>query len=338
MSKSAPIRVGIVNDLKLATQMLSRIIASDPALVVAWSAVDGEQAISRCVADRPDILLMDLIMPRVDGVEATRRIMAEAPCPILIVTATVSGNLDQVYEALGEGACDAVVTPTRTDGAEACNLLRKIRVIQAAQCTDTALRPAPDRPTTRHVRPPIVGIGASTGGPAAIQTVLSGLASGFSAAVVIAQHMDEAFIGGFVGWLDSRVALPVVLAQQDELPQPGRVYVADCHAHLRLNADRRFDYFADPEMLYVPSADLLFASLARVTGPDCVGVLLTGLGRDGANGLLAMRQAGCETVAQDRESSVVYGMPGAAAEVGAACSVLALDRIAASLNELYGAR
>lgn len=334
-------RVGIVNDLRLALQVLRDIVCRDPGLEVCWTAADGAEACERCAADLPDIVLMDLVMPVMNGVEATRRIMAKTPCPILVVTATVQGHLDLVYEAMGHGALDAVVTPTvggSDSEREAANLLRKIDTVLAlARSQRRTPAPAGSRDAAPPVSHPLlVAIGASTGGPAAVESILRDLPADFPAAVVVVQHIDHEFVGGLVTWLDGRTRLPVSLAQRGERLRPARVLVSDSTQHLSLLPDGLLTYVdGPPGALYFPSVDVFFGSVAQHARPGSCGVLLTGLGRDGATGLLSMRQTGLHTVAQDRDTSVVYGMPGAAAEIGAAEQILPIGAIANHLITRY---
>lgn len=334
-------RVGIVNDLRLALEVLRSIVASDPGLEVCWTAADGVEACDRCAADLPDIVLMDLVMPGMNGVEATRQIMAKTPCPILVVTATVQGNLDLVYEAMGHGALDAVVTPTASgpDGQrDAANLLRKIDTVLALARSQRPVSVPTQVPVGASANsvPLLVAIGASTGGPAAVETILRELPAHFPAAVVVVQHIDHEFVDGLVTWLDGRTRLPVALAQRGDRLQAGRVLVSDSSKHLCLLPDGLLTYVdGPPGALYFPSVDVFFDSVAQHARAGSCGVLLTGLGRDGAKGLLAMRRAGLQTAAQDRDTSVVYGMPGAAAEIGAAEQILPIGAIANHLITKY---
>ncbi len=337
----APIRVGIVNDLALATTVLERIVASDSAMRVVWKAADGAEAIDLCRRERPDIVLMDLIMPNVDGVAATRRIMADTPCPILIVTSTVSGNMDRVYDAMGAGALDAVATPKGLgpEGEQDSRaLLRKIHNIHALHGRRTPAPAATPGPRATAPNTPIIAIGASTGGPAAIETILGALPPDLPAAIIIVQHIDADFVAGFVRWLAGRTRLAVRLAVEDEFPLAGTVLVADSRAHLSLGATGRLRYVDVPGALYQPSVDVFFHALARYGPRASTGVLLTGLGRDGAVGLLALREAGYETIAQDRETAVVFGMPGAAVALGAAKQIRPIGRIADQLLSLHPVR
>lgn len=372
-------RVAIVNDLRLACEALRRVVQSAPDLEVAWTASDGAEAVEKASNDRPDLLLMDLIMPRMDGAEATRRIMARSPCPILVVTSSVTGNIGKVYEAMGFGAVDAVDTPALGAGGKVeggAALLDKIALVRrltgpARGGDDTApvpprraaddsslrlpawpghaARPAPadgsslrlpPRPATATVpsgRPRLVLIGASTGGPTALARILSALPAGLPASVVVAQHVDPAFAGGLVRWLGSQTPLPVEVAVAGRAPEPGRVAVASTGDHLVLTPDGRFRYTPEPhDQCYRPSVDVLLESARRSTREPGVAVLLTGMGRDGARGLASLRNDGWHTIAQDRDSSVIWGMPKAAVELGAATEILPLDRIAGAINAALG--
>lgn len=328
-------RVGIVNDLPLAREALRRLVQSRPGYQVAWLAADGAEAIAAARRDPADVILMDLTMPGIDGVEATRRIMAEAPCPILVVTATVSGNTGKVFEAMGHGALDAVDTPTLGPRGELSGgepLLAKIDTVArltgkwaatGASPRSAAPRPNPAVPETR-----LVAVGASTGGPNALAEVLSAFPTPLDAAVVVIQHVDAAFAGGLARWLGEKSGHRVEVAPQGGRPETGRVFLAATNDHLVLGRDARFAYTDEPrDACFRPSVDRFFLSAADHWGAGGVAVLLTGMGRDGAAGLLRLRRAGWYTIAQDEATCVVWGMPRVAAELGAACAVLPVSRI-----------
>ncbi|MBL6751293.1 MAG: chemotaxis response regulator protein-glutamate methylesterase [Nevskia sp.] len=331
-------RIGIVNDLPMAVEALRRAVAANPGNQVVWVAHDGAEAVELCARRTPDLVLMDLIMPGMDGVEATRRIMAATPCAILIVTASVGANTSRVYEAMGWGALDAVDTPTlgRGDPREtAAPLLRKIVTIgkligvggTQVEAGDASAAPAPDARQQW-----LVAIGASAGGPAAAAQVLAGLPADFPAAVAIVQHVDEKFAAGMAQWLGEQSRLPVRVACEGDAPVPGTVLLAGTADHLCLKSAERFGYVAEPrESLYRPSVDVFFHSVGRRWPGRAIGVLLTGMGRDGAAGLKALREKGHFTLAQDRATCAVYGMPKAAVEMAAAVEVLPLGRIAQRL-------
>jgi chemotaxis response regulator CheB len=336
-------RIAIVNDLALAVEALRRAVRSLPGVEIAWVARNGAEAIELCARDRPDLVLMDLIMPVVDGVQATREIMRRSPCPVLVVTASVHGNVAKVYDALGHGALDAVATPRLGLGGGlegAAELLRKIATVRAL-----AAEPAPEpggsavaststaaAPGRSPALPTLVAIGASTGGPGALAAVLSGLPAELPAAVAIVQHIDNAFAGGLALWLSRRTGRTVAPLTGPETLRAGQVWLAAGDGHLVVRDDLRLGLAAEPrDSLHRPSIDVFFESVARRLRSGGCGVLLTGMGRDGARGLLALRRAGFHTLAQDEATSIVWGMPRAATEHGAAVEVLPLDQIAASI-------
>ncbi|HEX5272141.1 MAG TPA: chemotaxis-specific protein-glutamate methyltransferase CheB [Gemmataceae bacterium] len=341
-------RVAIVNDSALATEALRRVVGADPRCAVAWTARDGAEAVRRCAEDRPDVVLMDLLMPVMNGAEATRQIMQRSPCPVLVVTSTVAGNFDLVCQALSHGAYDAVCTPVlggAGPGRAGAELLAKLdrvgrvnRHLTGCDTTETAPAARPSGQVAGGPPPlPLVAIGASTGGPAALEAILTRWPATFPAAVVIAQHIAPDFAGSLADWLGRRAPLTVRLAAAGDRPKAGEVLIANGADHLVLAPERAWAYCAEPrECPYQPSVDALFHSLAAHWPWPAVAVLLTGIGRDGAEGLLALRQKGWHTVAQDEATSVVYGMPQAANRIGAARSVLPLDQIGSHVAERLG--
>jgi two-component system response regulator WspF len=327
-------RIAIVNDMALAREVLRRVVVSVPGYTVAWQAVDGAEAIRKATEDRPDAILMDLIMPGINGVEATRRIMASSPCPILVVTSDVAANFHLVYEAMGLGALDAVNTPGLSSDGRPRNaeplldrLARLSRINQSWQAASPS-RPK-ILPAAMDIVPPLIVLGASTGGPDALARVLGAWPIGFPGAVVVVQHIGAEFAPGLAAWLQARTALPVSLAKTGEGPTAGAVRLAGEERHLILTGDRRFAYSVEPSGgPYLPSVDVFFDSVAAHWPRPGVGLLLTGMGSDGARGLLHLRRAGWFTMAQDEATCVVYGMPKVAAELSAACQILPLMDLA----------
>jgi chemotaxis response regulator CheB len=335
-------RIALVNDVMAAVEAMRRVILSKREHEIAWVAHDGAEALAHCVNDTPDLILMDLIMPGMDGVEATRRIMALNPCAIVVVTANVTGQSARVFEAMGAGALDAVNTPVleRTgtgEGAKA--LLGKIETIRKLIGADAVKNYT--APAQRAERSPalrrnhLIGIGASAGGPTALAKILAHLPPGFPAPVIIVQHVDPHFAPSLANWLNSQTPLQVRLARGGDRPQAGTVLVAGQDSHLVFASPTRLVYTRHPANCpYRPSIDLFFQSAGQFWLGDVIGVLLTGMGRDGAEGLRALHSRGHHTIAQDRASSAVYGMPGAAAELCAATEILSLDKIGPRLTNI----
>ncbi|MBL9141785.1 MAG: chemotaxis-specific protein-glutamate methyltransferase CheB [Phycisphaerae bacterium] len=357
-------RIAIVNDLAMAREALRRAVAAVPDAVVAWTAVDGAEAVAKAQADRPDLILMDLIMPGTDGVEATRQIMQRCPCAIVVVTATVEGNASRVYEAIGAGALDAVDTPRIGSNGSSDALAKKIELIRrqragepvalgagAVACQPCAADLVNDRsgcapePCADLDGPcaPLVAIGSSTGGPQALATVLSALPAAPTFATLIVQHMDPAFLPGLTSWLAERTDRSVRLARSGDRPAPGDVLLAGEPRQMVVIHRGTVCYTAGPpDLVHRPSVDVLFESLASSSVDPGVAVLLTGMGRDGARGLLSLRTKRWATIAQDRATSVVWGMPGAASELNAAERVLPISEIgpaiAAAMSTRHAAR
>lgn len=331
-------RVAIVNDMTMAVETLRRVVTGIPDYSVAWVARNGGDAVQQCAKDRPDLILMDFIMPGMDGVEATRNIMARTPCPILVVTATVEGHSAKVLEALGAGALDAVQTPVYTmrgqpGGADRLKLKMDAVRLLVFQDSSNQLRSAKNTTVfSASPRDPLIVIGASAGGPAALAMILRDLPANLSASIVIVQHIDTQFAPSMASWLGEQTTLAVRTARSHDQPEAGVALIASTNDHLIFADPHNLAYAFEPRTShYRPSVDVFFDSVAAQWKGPVMGILLTGMGRDGAKGLKALRDAGAFTIAQDANSCVVYGMPKAAAEMGAAVEILPLDRIASTL-------
>lgn len=335
-------RIAIVNDLVTAVENLRRIVLSVSGMEITWIAKDGNEAVKMHCADPPDLILMDIIMPVMDGVEATRRIMKASPCPILIVTATIGTNAAKVFEAMGHGALDAVSIPPSGTGdmpeQSKSILLKKIHLIKKIM----ELSPESKKSSYTDILPPLVIAGSSTGGPKALARMLSAMPAKTNAAIVVVQHVDEKFSAGLADWLDAQTILPVKVAPEGGSPKENMVYVAGSNDHLIITSDFKFAYTPEPYGTnYRPSVDVFFKSVIDnwpdpfqgdlVRGRQNIAVLLTGMGKDGAEGLATLRRAGWHTIAQDERTSVVYGMPKAAMELNAAVEVLPIDDIGSSI-------
>jgi chemotaxis response regulator CheB len=325
------IRVGIVNDIRLAREVLRRVVVDAKDMEILWTAHDGQEAVNICAERRPDIILMDLVMPIMNGATATQLIMRDSPCPVLLVTSTIDGHMELVYQGLSFGALDVTTTPVLGDKRDTDNgdlLRQKIRALHSL-AKHSELLPESRLPRNTSTSPArkargqnavsTVFIGASTGGPAALVEILQGLDAGFTAPIVIAQHIDSAFVAGLARWLNSSCDISVSIAQDGEPLRPGQVYLADSKSHLVVGPDSTVRYTTEPgNGFYHPSIDVLFCSAAQHATRNSVGVLLTGMGRDGAKGLLAMRDSGLRTIVQSQDSCVVGSMPASALKIGAA--------------------
>jgi two-component system chemotaxis response regulator CheB len=347
------IRVLVVEDSLTVRRRLCDVLATDPALEVVGEAEDGKQAIQLCHALRPDVLTMDMMMPVMSGLGATEYIMAHCPTPILIVSSSTNrGELFKTYDALAAGAVDVLEKPL---GAEVrgvwerqfiatLKLVSRIRVVTHLRARLGALgQPRIELPPTALPAPSlprqdyeIVAIGASTGGPAAILEILRALPSPFPLPILLVLHINEPFGVAFAEWLDGQSKIRVSYARDGDLvsAMAGRVIMAPPESHLVLSAGR-LRLTQDPARHSCrPSIDILFESAAREYGASVIACLLTGMGRDGAAGLLDVRRAGGLTIAQDEATSVVYGMPREAVILGAAERELPLAQIGPALSAL----
>ena len=337
-------RIAIVNDLGLAITAIRRVIEHEGRHSVAWVARDGMDALARFAADEPDLVLLDLVMPQLDGVQTTRRIRERSNCPVLIVTAHAGSASGQIFEAMGHGALDVAALPQLTGSPleDGRDLLRKIATVERLQGrTQTPRQPTGQNTSTaatiQRRQPPLIAIGSSTGGPKTLAAALAPLPPSLPAALVVVQHIDAQFAPGLVDWLNTQIPLKVGMAESGQTPQAGMVLVAVSNDHLVIRPDGRFAYQKEPvDEPYRPSVDVFFHSLVHHWRDPGVAVLLTGMGRDGGKGMLALRQAGWHTIAQDEASCAVYGMPKAAVELGGAVEVLAPEAMARSISQRIG--
>lgn len=332
------ISVVVVEDSRVQRAHLVKVLEADGDITVVGQATDADEAIEVVRSLKPDVVTLDLAIPGGGGQHAIEQIMAFSPVPILVLSATVTGRESQAaVEALLAGAVDAL--PKRSHwGAEAEQALReRVRVLRGVSvvrhprgrlAASRAARAA--RSESSRTATPFVVIGASTGGPAALATVLAGL-GGLQAAVLVVQHLHPGFIDGFVAWMRRVSGLPVEIAADGAEIRPGVVYVGPGDVHLKVGRDDHIVLDPEPPSLHRPSVNILFSSLADRPDRHRVGVLLTGMGDDGASGLLALRRGGAVTIAQDEATSIVYGMPQAARRLDAATQVLPLDEIAAAI-------
>lgn len=340
------LRVLVVEDSGTVRRRMVEILASDPQIEVVGEAEDGKAAIALAQALRPDLVTLDMMLPVMTGVAATEYIMAHCPTPILIVSASINrGELHRTYDALAAGAVDVLEKPNGAEAPgewEARFLAAAKRTARIKVITHPRARLAPlssPEITRAWGKTGLIVIGTSTGGPAAVLELLRALPSPFPAPLLLAIHIGEPFGAAFAEWLDAQSAHRVALAIDNEPVAAGPgMRVAPPNRHLAVEAGRLRVIDGPERNSCRPSVDVLFESVAREIGAAAAGCLLTGIGRDGAAGLLAIRQAGGVTIAQDEASSVVYGMPREAARLGAAQRVLPLAAIGPALSELAGAR
>jgi two-component system chemotaxis response regulator CheB len=306
---------------------LSRFLECDEEIEVVGIAPTGEQTIADVERLEPDLLTLDMQLPGMDGLEVVKRLMGSSPLPIVVLSAKVARGSERAVETLAAGALEVLAKDQlrldRPDDLWAQAMRSRLRRLSSMRVARPALtrRRSPAAPPVSSLasRPAraarAVGVGASTGGPPVLETILHGLAAGFPVPVLVVQHMAPGFIEGFARWLDHRLAVDVGIADDGGRATPG-VWFAPDGAHLRLTGSMRFDLVEKPEGPHRPSVDVLLSSLAQSVKGEAVGVVLTGMGRDGAAGAAEIRRAGGIVIAQDEASSVVYGMPRAVAEEG----------------------
>ncbi|MBI3853098.1 MAG: chemotaxis-specific protein-glutamate methyltransferase CheB [Verrucomicrobia bacterium] len=346
------INVLVADDSPVSRMLLVHLLESDPQIQVVGAVNDGQAALDFVNGNKPDVIVMDIHMPRLDGFEATRRIMETQPVPIIICTATTDPKeVATTFRLLEAGAVACVAKPVArahaefeqlvTDLLQTVKLMSEVKVVRRWPRSRPASWPAP--PAAEGKCAPagvtLIGIGASTGGPPVLQTILSSLPKDFPAAILIVQHIAHGFLPGLVEWLNQTTGLQVHVASHGTCPLPGHAYLAPDDFHMGISANGRILLTREePENGLRPAVSYMFRSLAEVCGRNALGVLLSGMGQDGAVELKLMKDQGAITIAQDRQSSVVHGMPGEAIELGGATHVLAADNIAATLISVVNRR
>jgi two-component system chemotaxis response regulator CheB len=338
------VRVLVVDDSPTVRHHLTDLVNEMPGLTVVGEAEDGQMALELTAALQPDVISMDIEMPRVDGLEATRRIMQSCPTPIVIVTGLVNDQINLSFQAVEAGALAVLPKPPARHNptfreqqrqlATTLTAMAGVRVIRRWN-NGTGELSAPPLVTERLE---LVAVGASAGGPSALNRLLSKFPAEYGLPILVVQHIPPEFTAGLVRWLDDTSALRVQVAEQGDILRPGIVYLAPGDSHLtvvRQGSGLSAALVHEPAAArYQPSIDRLFCSVADTCGAAAAGVILTGMGSDGVDGLLAMRRAGAVTFAQDKASSAVFGMPAAAIERGAAAHILPLDRLHLALLEM----
>lgn len=338
------IRIGVVNDSKLAVESMTRTLetAGDKYTVI-WTAYDGVEALGKCMKNKPDLVLMDLVMPGIDGAETTAEIMQNCATAILVVTASVEGNSTLAFRAMGEGALDVIATPSLGNSAGQEAFLKKIRqigiLIQKPEyhprqlLSDTESKKIVSETSSGNRVQNLVAIGCSAGGPAAIAEILKNLHEP-DCAIVIVQHIDSFFVSELAKWLDSVSQCPVRIAVEGEKPENGTALLSDTSGHLEITAEGTLSYnYGYRNLSFRPSVDIFLKSAALNWKSNALGIILSGMGKDGAEGLLSMKKRGFMTIAQNRSTSAIYGMPGAAVELNAANEILPLSSIGLRILE-----
>jgi two-component system chemotaxis response regulator CheB len=343
------IRVLLVEDSAVVREYLSALVQSDARLELVGTARDGVEAVEQAERHRPDVILMDIHMPRKDGLQATREIMTRVPTPIVLVSASfVSGETSLAFEAIKAGALTVLEKPAGLDdpgqAVSAERILETVRLMAEVKVVRRWPTRAPVVPAARSVggagrEVRIVAMGASTGGPAVVADILRALPGGLGAPILLVQHIAPGFAPGLAEWLGQLTPLSVKLAEPDQLVRPGTVYVAADGTQLGVTSQGRILVTRPPGSdAFCPSVSHLFESVADAYGRAALGVLLTGMGSDGAVGLRRLRDAGGATIVQDEETSVVFGMPQEAIRLGAAEQVLNPEQIVQAIRSLVGWR
>ncbi len=346
------IRVLVVDDSPLQRELLAETLREDPDIEVVGTAVDGLEAVQLVEKLRPDLVTMDVQMPRMDGYAATEEIMVNHPTPIVIVSGSHSRpDVEKTMNSLKAGALTVITKPSSVQSTQfdawAVNfidIVKSMSEVQVIRKRRRAVTPSePDLQTDAvpcdslplPFRPKVIAIAASTGGPQTLHQLLSPLPHSFPIPILIVQHISMGFLSGFAGWLDQAVSLEVRIAQAEEKIAPGKIYLAQEGWHMGLTPDGRIQKTEEPPVEgFRPAGTILFHSVAQSFGAEVLAFILTGMGRDGAEGLKSIRNAGGHVIAQNEASSVVFGMPKAAIEAGNVDQVLSLAEIAAVLSQL----
>ena len=338
------IRVLLVDDSPMALHILQRLLSMSPDIAVVGTAANGRLALELLPALRPDVICTDLHMPVMDGLAFTREVMDRYPCPILVVSVSVAPGSGNIFSLIEAGAVDVFPKPhdilTADQDKLARELISKIRILSGVRVfrrSNQTVQPViPSVAASLCAQVPVrmVVIGASTGGPQALYDILTRLPADFSLPVVCVQHIGSSFVTELVSWLNDACKLPIRVAVQEEMPQPGVVYFAPGETHLELDGGRFVLTHAPAVDGHRPSVSVTMKSVARCYGAAAAGVLLTGMGNDGAEGMVSIAAAGGITLAQDEQSCVVYGMPKEAVARGAVRLVLPLAQIAPMLARL----
>ncbi len=336
------IQVLVVDDSALCRELIADALSRDDEIEVVGQAADGEEAVAKALALKPNVITMDVEMPVLDGLGATERIMRDSPVAILMLTADPKNQEPHLTRrALTVGALALQIKPELDAGPDAWNLAREVKLLSTVKVLrPVKVAPKPPQPAPVVPLPAFTGsspvglvvVAASTGGPQVLHKFLSELPEDFPAPIVVVQHISPAFAGSLVEWMQSATKLKVQVAKEGDLLTPGVVLIGATAAHVTIPSRGRISVTAgDPKAGYLPSATLLMESAAQAYGKRCLGVILTGMGHDGAEGMLAIRNAGGRTIAQSQDSCMVFGMPGAAIAKGAVEQIVHADQLASAV-------
>ncbi len=357
---STPIKVFLVEDSPVALTILQRVLNTTSEVQIVGTATNGMIALEQIPHLKPDIICTDLLMGKMDGLELTKQLMAVHPIPILVISEVVTDNdTKKIGQLIEAGVLDVFPKPKtgliQDYEKQQQALVQKIKLLSGVQVFSRKINPS-SSPQIEHQAPvnikfnndllsnllsnknyKMVTIGVSTGGPKALQTILQNLPSNFPLPIVCIQHISEGFLDSLIDWLSKESLLKIKVAENGELPLPGIVYFAPEKYHLKLDFQGRFIYSDAPAINnHRPAITSTFTSIAQFYGKDTIGILLTGMGRDGALGIEHIYRMGGMTIAQDEATSIIFGMPKEAIDLGVVQQVLPLPKIASFLMELVG--
>lgn len=354
-------RILIVDDSSFMRMAIRGILSKEPSIEIVGTANDGVEGVEKAIALKPDLITMDIEMPRMDGISALKQIMSKAPTKVLMVSTLTNEGAKATFEALDAGAID-YIPKNITDSSEAQNLFReellkkireatRSRIMRGAvpasaavqRFTSPAAAPSGRAATKIHSKKiSHVGIGASTGGPVALQEVISRIPVNFPYGIVVAIHMPKAFTGPFADRLNAKCSITVKEAVDGELVKPGTILIAPGGMHCQIVRGagglmvKVAPTSAFPQYIYIPSVDLMIGSMAEVTAGSMLGVVLTGMGNDGFKGMQQLKQKGGVTIVQDEATSTIYGMPKACVDGGVADEILPLGQIGYEIGKFMG--
>ena len=329
-------QIGIINQDEQETRFITETLQSSPYCEFCWTATSAAEGLELIANHQPELLIINVTLPGNNLPALIKQLVSIRGIAVLVSTQSVEHHTSRVFQAMGAGALDVVTLPcpeASSDPVHAQHLQQKISTVN--RLLNTGNQKNGSQKSTSLKNTPLIAIGSSTGGPAALVEILKNIPNPFAASIVIVQHLDAQFSNGFAQWLNEQSRLPVRIAQAGGHPTSGIVHIAGTGDHLVINGAGKFQYEKEPiDYVYRPSANEFFQSLVKNWHGPAIGLLLTGMGKDGATGLLAMRNKGYHTIAEAEETCAVFGMPKAAIEMNAADTILPLQKIAPFLMEL----